>query len=84
MNKKSSTNNSGKKYEYYICSTYRKKSNKLCTKHSIKVEDLEKAVLKAINLHISLLINIDEIIKQINNVGITTSRPQIIQNIIKF
>ena len=27
MNKKSSTNKSGSKYEYYICSTYRKKSN---------------------------------------------------------
>ena len=66
MNKKSSTNKRGSKYEYYICSTYRKKSNKLCTKHTIKVELLEKAVLQAINLHIDLLINTKEIIKQIN------------------
>ncbi len=67
MNKKSSTNKSEKRYEYYICSTYRKKSNTLCTKHSIKQENLEKAVLKAINLHIDLLINLEEIIKQIND-----------------
>ena len=66
MNKKSSTNKSGKKYEYYICSTYRKKSNKLCTKHSVKQENLEKAVLEAINLHIDSLIDIEEILEQIN------------------
>lgn len=64
MNKKSSTNKSGNIYEYYICSTYRKKSNELCTKHSIKVEDLKKAVLQTINMHINSLINIEGIIKE--------------------
>lgn len=82
MNKKSSTNKSGSKYEYYICSTYRKKSNNLCTKHSIKIEKLEKAVLKAINLHIDLLIDTEEIVRQINDVGASTARPQIIDNMI--
>lgn len=82
MNKKSSTNKSGSKYEYYICSTYRKKSNNLCTKHSIKVENLEKAVLQAINLHIDLLIDIEEIVKQINDVGATSSRPKQINEMI--
>ena len=66
MNKKSSTNKSGNTYEYYICSTYKKKSNKLCTKHTIKVENLELAVIQAINYHISLLINIEEIIEKAN------------------
>ena len=86
MNKKSSTNKSGNKYEYYICSTYRKKSNNLCTKHSIKVEKLEKAVLQAINLHIDLFFNTEEIVKQINNVLIESAPPQMINNtiIIKF
>ncbi len=82
MNKKSSTNKSGSKYEYYICSTYRKKSNNLCTKHSIKVEKLNEAVLQAINLHINLLINTEEIVKQINDVGASIARPQIIDNMI--
>ena len=94
MNKKSSTNKSGSKYEYYICSTYRKKSNNLCTKHSIKVENLEKAVLKAINLHIDLLIDTEEIVQQINSVGValrenfvkqnsfSANRPQIVDNMI--
>ena len=65
MNKKSSTNKRGNTYEYYICSTYRKKSNKLCTKHTIKVENLNQAVLQAINLHIGLFIDMDEMIEEI-------------------
>lgn len=82
MNKKSSTNKSGSKYEYYICSTYRKKSNNLCTKHSIKVENLEKAVLKAINLHIDLLINTEEIVEQINESSFQNTKNENIQNMI--
>lgn len=82
MNKKSSTNKSGSKYEYYICSTYRKKSNNLCTKHSIKVENLEKAVLKAINLHIELLIDTEEIVKQINDSSFQNTKNENIQNMI--
>ena len=82
MNKKSSTNKSGSKYEYYICSTYRKKSNNLCTKHSIKVENLEKAVLKAINLHIDLLIDTEEIVKQINESTYQNTKNENIENMI--
>ena len=82
MNKKSSTNKSGSKYEYYICSTYRKKSNKLCTKHTIKEELLEKAVVQAINLHIDLLINTEEIIKQINESSFQNLKNENIDNMI--
>ena len=82
MNKKSSTNKSGKKYEYYICSTYRKKSNKLCTKHTIKQEDLEKAVLKAINLHIDLLIDAEKMVKQINDNSFQKIKNENIENMI--
>lgn len=53
-------------YEYYICGTYRKKSSKLCTKHTLKVEELEKAVLKAIKLHIEMLVDTEKILEQIN------------------
>ena len=82
MNKKSSTNKSGSKYEYYICSTYRKKSNNLCTNHSIKVENLEKAVLKAINLHIDLLIDTKEIVRQINNSSFKNTKNENIETMI--
>ena len=81
MNKKSSINKSGGKYEYYICSTYRKKSNKLCTKHTIKLENLEKAVLKAINFHIDL-IDVEEIVKQINDDNFQKNKSKNIENMI--
>lgn len=82
MNKKSSTNKSGNKYEYYICSTYRKKSNKLCTKHTIKVESLRQAVLQAINLHINLFMNIEEIVKQMSENTYQNEKNKNIKNMI--
>ena len=66
MHKKYCKNTSGTVYEYYICGTYRKKSNKLCTKHTLKVEELEQSVLEAIKLHIELLIDTETILEQIN------------------
>ena len=65
MNKKSSTNKNGKKYEYYICSTYRKKSDKLCTKHTIKVENLYNKVLIEVNNNIQNSKTIENKIKKI-------------------
>lgn len=82
MNKKSSTNKSDNKYEYYICSTYRKKSNNLCSKHTIKAGKLEKAVLQAINLHIDLLIDTEKIIKQINDSCYPNTKNENIENMI--
>lgn len=66
MNKKSCKNAKGSIYEYYICSTYRKKSSKLCTKHTLKLEELNKAVLETIKLHIELLVDIESVFKQLN------------------
>ena len=66
MHKKYCKNKSGTVYEYYICGTYRKKSNKLCTKHTLKVEELENAVLEAIKLHIDLLVDAEKLLEQIN------------------
>lgn len=66
MHKKYCKNKSGTTYEYYICGTYRKKSNKLCTKHTLKVEELEKAVLETIKLHIGSFVNIQNLLEQIN------------------
>ena len=67
MHKKYCKNKSGTVYEYYICSTYRKKSKNLCTKHTLKVEELEKAVLETIKLHIELFIDTEKLLEQINN-----------------
>lgn len=66
MHKKYCKNKKGTVYEYYICGTYRKKSSSLCTKHTLKVEELENAVLEAIKLQIELLVDTEKILEQIN------------------
>lgn len=66
MHKKYCKNTSGTVYEYYICGTYRKKSNKLCTKHTLKKEELENSVLEAVKLHIELLVDSEYILEQVN------------------
>ena len=46
------------------------------------MENLEKAVLKAINLHIDLLIDTEEIVKQINDSSFQNTKNENIQNMI--
>lgn len=65
MHKKYCKNASGTVYEYYICGTYRKKSSKLCTKHTLKVEELNDSVLEIIKLHIELLIDTENMLNRI-------------------
>ena len=67
-------NSSSKSYEartghrryVYYCSTYSRKSHNLCTKHLIRSDTLNKAVLEAIKVQINLVINIDKTIKEIS------------------
>ena len=83
MHKKYCKNKRGVTYEYYICSTYRKKSDKLCTKHTIRLKDLENAVLQAIRLHIKSLVDIDKLLKQSKDVEVSIAHLQDIEGKIK-
>ncbi len=65
MNKKTSKNKIGTIYQYYICSTYQKKSHELCTKHTIRLELIEKAVLQTIQEQITNLANVESIVKKL-------------------
>ena len=56
-----------KTYVYYACSTYVFKSKDKCTRHVIKEEVLHEAVLKAVQAQISLVGNMAEVVKEINN-----------------
>lgn len=51
---------------YYACRTYKEKSKDKCTKHSIREDVLENAVLATIQAQIALLDNLTDIIDQIN------------------
>ena len=52
---------------YYQCRTNRDKSKTLCTKHSIRLDVLEKAVLAAVQKQIEFVDSLSEIIEEINN-----------------
>ncbi|MCL2445707.1 MAG: recombinase family protein [Oscillospiraceae bacterium] len=57
-----------KGHTYYACRTYGEKSNTACTKHSIRVDRLEEAVLAALRLQISLIDNLAQAVEQINTI----------------
>ncbi len=54
-----------KTYEYYCCSTYRKLHSKACTKHAIRAEAIEEAVLSALNGYIRLAVDFDRLAEKI-------------------
>ncbi len=63
-----------KKHVYYYCSTYKRRSKKACTKHSIQHNRLEAAVLFAIQQYVYLAIDYTKIIEQINRAPIIKSQ----------
>ena len=51
---------------YYCCRTYKEKSTAHCTKHSIRLDILESAVLKSIQVQIALLDSVADFAEDIN------------------
>ena len=54
-----------KVYEYYICSSYKK--NHLCSKHAIRTEIVEEAIISFINKYIKLAVDLDILKNKIND-----------------
>lgn len=67
MVRKTQTAN-GKKFYYYVCSQHKK--NGECTTHRISKTQLEDAVLKLLQEHIRLLMELDTCLKAIRNAPI--------------
>lgn len=65
--RKSMVRHTARSIVYYQCRTNRDKSKTLCTKHSIRLDDLEKAVLAAVQKQIALVDALPEIIEEISN-----------------
>lgn len=55
------------RYVYYKCRTFRDKSRTQCSKHSIRVDILEQAVLTALQKQIELVDSLSAIIEEINH-----------------
>ena len=69
LNKKTNTHSYGT-YEYYRCTTRTKKGKNTCESgHTIRIDKLEKAVLKSLQFMIKTAIDMDEIIKNTNLSG---------------
>ena len=49
-------------YGYYVCSTFKKMNQGACTKHTIRSDKLEDAVLATLKAHIALAVSLDEAI----------------------
>ena len=56
-----------KDYNYFICSTFKKMDRSACTKHTIRSDKLEQAVLSTLQSQISLAVSMDELLTQIKS-----------------
>lgn len=61
-------------YFYYICSGHKTKNG--CTSHSMRDIHLENAVFLAIRQHISNILDLEEILKSIENIPYTSRQVQ--------
>lgn len=52
-------------YHYYVCSTYKKVSKAICTRHSIRSDYVEQALLEAIQKQVQIAVNVDEVIGEL-------------------
>ena len=67
-----------KGHTYYACRTHTEKSKERCTKHSIRLDILEEAVLQSVRMQIALIENLAEVIEEINQrVDINTQSSRI-------
>lgn len=63
-----------RKYVYYVCRTYKEHSHLACSKHTIREEALQKAVLQTIQAQIRLVVSLAEMIEKINAVPAAKTR----------
>lgn len=68
----------GKSFYYYWCGTY--KRGKGCTSHNISQELLENAVLRAIQIQMQVLVNINEVLAVIDRNEIVNTKAKRIDN----
>ena len=68
---------------YYYCRTYKDRSKKACTKHTIRHDQLEKAVLQAIQQQVYLAVDYEETIRQIDQTPIIKSQSNKLKEMIE-
>lgn len=81
MNRKKNVHSYGT-YEYYVCSTYKKASQKACTRHTIRVDQLENAILKAIQVQVTLAVDVAKVIEEVNKADKVNKTGWSLENVI--
>lgn len=71
---KAMTRSPVKNIVYYYCKTYKSQSKKACTKHTVRHEQLEAAVLYAIQQQVYLAVSFSDTIAKINKATIQKSQ----------
>lgn len=77
------TRRSAKGLVYYACRTYQEKSRVRCTKHSIRLDVLEQAVLVSIQKQIELVSTLSDIIDEINKAPVIHKESERIKNLLE-
>lgn len=72
-----------KTYHYYACGTYRKMHSRACTKHMIRSDVLEEAVLTTLNQYIRLAVDFKSLTDEINKLNCIDDKVAKLQNQIK-
>ena len=58
-------------YGYYVCSTFKRMNQGACTKHTIRSDKLEKAVLETIKAQVDLAVSLDEVLNALKEKNAT-------------
>ena len=72
-----------KGFIYYNCSLYKRYGNKACSKHSIRHDKLEAAILEALQRQIIMTVNIEKVIEIVNSTQIVPKDLKSLDNNIK-
>lgn len=72
--KKGMTRRTSKGLVYYACRTYQEKSRERCSRHSIRLDRLEQAVLVSIQKQIELVSSLAEMIAEINDAPVVQTQ----------
>ncbi len=80
MSKKVASKYNGKPrpYYHYMCSAYMRSGGTQCSKHTIRNDELENAVLESIKVQIGLVSDIERIRSEIDNSGFLERRKQLL------
>jgi site-specific DNA recombinase len=80
---KSMTRRASGGYVYYTCSTYKRKSKEKCTRHTLRLDALEQAVLLALQRLIALTVDFDELKKALKRVPAPRKKSTRLKNLLR-